>query len=228
MSKQRTNEKAKEIEEMRKKIPELEESAFTNYHWILLKIWLKMIALIGFGLFLGVLVIIFVPFPPVTPLEPYKIEEMARVLLAPSITMNGLFITFVPIISFFFIEEVKEHQKIILELWTEQEKKFQREDDLEVVNRFYGLDHILRHNIRSGVLRYTRTYLIISLFSLFFVLQLYTILSPALFILVDTTLLLVIFTGIFPIISTALYKPALRLVRYVIPEKIVTRIEPEK
>ena len=228
MSKQRTDEKAKEIEEMRKKIPELEESAFKNYHWVLLKIWLKMIAMIGFGLFLGILAITFIPFPPVTPIEPSKIEEMARVLLAPSITMNGLFITFVPIISFFYIEEIKEQQKTILDLWTEQEKKLEREDDLEVVNRFYGLDHILRHNIRSGVLKYTKTYITISLFSLFFILQLYILLSPALFILVDTTLLLIIFTGIFPIISIALYKPALRLVKYVIPDKIVTRIEPEE
>ena len=228
MSKQRTKDKAEEIEEMKKKLPELEESAFKNYHRVLLKIWLKMIALIGFGLFLGLLVSIFVPFPPATPLDPSEIEEMARALLAPSITMNGLFITFVPIISFFFIEEVKEHQKVILELWTEHEKKFEREEDLEVVNRFYGLEHILGHNMRSGVLRYTRTYLIISLFSLFFILQLYIILSPALFMLFDTTLLLIIFTGIFPIISIALYKPALRLVKYVIPEKIVARIEPEE
>lgn len=228
MSRQRTKGKTEEIEEMKKKLPELEESAFKNYHWVLLRIWLIMIALIGFVLLLGLLMDIFVHFPPVTPLDPSEIEEMARVLLAPSITMNGLFITFVPIISFFFIEEVKEHQKIILELWTEQEKRFERGEDLEVVNRFYGLEHILGHNIRSGVLRYTRTYLIISLFSLFFILQLYILLSPALFILFDTTLLLIIFTGIFPIISIALYKPALRLVKYVIPEKIVTRIEPEE
>jgi hypothetical protein len=39
------------------------------------------------------------------------INNLASSLIAPSITMNGLFITFTPVIAFFFLSEIKDLEK---------------------------------------------------------------------------------------------------------------------
>ena len=211
---------------MKKEIPELEEIAFKNYHRALLKKWLLLITLIPIGVILGIVVFHFISVH-VSPLEPSKIEEIAKTLVAPSVTVNGLFIAFVPVISFFYIEEIKEKQKDVKEELQEEKKRFKENEDLKTIDYVYGLASTLWHNIRSGVLKYTRTYLSVSILSLFYLVIFYVVLSPTIFILADVCLLVIILTGVFPIIDIALYKPALKLATYVIPEKIVKEIEYE-
>jgi len=46
-------------------------------------------------------------------------------------------------------------------------------------------------------------------------------------IFIGTYVLYVIINGLFPIINMALYQPALRFVRYIIPERETWRIEAE-
>lgn len=226
MSEKKADEKKKEIEEMKKKIPELEEIAFKNYHWVLLKAWLLFIILIPIGLILGIVVFHFIPVD-ISPLEPSKIEEIAKTLIAPSVTMNGLFIAFVPVISFFYIEEIKENQKDVKEGLQEEKKRFKENEDLKTIDYFFDLAFTLWHNIRSGVLKYTRTYLSVSILSLFYLVIFYVALSPIIFMLADACLLIIILTGVFPIINFALYKPTLKLRTYFIPERIVKKIEYE-
>jgi len=96
-----------------------------------------------------------------------------------------------------------------------------------VIDSAYDLSYTFWHNVRSGVLRYVRTYLVVSILSLFVLLYLFVVASSALFLLADLCLLLFILTGVFPIIDVALYKPALKLVRYIIPERIIEKIEYE-
>ena len=120
MSEKKANEENKEIEEMRNIIPELRKLAFKNFHWVLLKKWLLSIGFILVGVVLGIVVFHFVSLP-ISPLEPSKIEEIAKAVIAPSVTVNGLFVAFVPVISFFYIEEIKEKQKEVKEVF--QEKK---------------------------------------------------------------------------------------------------------
>jgi hypothetical protein len=59
---------------------------------------------------------------------------------------------------------------------------------------------------------------------LFSLLMMYLALSSGQFIAIDIFLLFSILTWIFPIISTALYSPLMKLKTYVIPEKIVEEI----
>jgi len=172
LSEKKADEKKKEIEEMKKKIPELEELAFKNYHWVLLKAWLLFIILIPIGVILGIAVFNFFPVD-ISPLEPSKIEEIAKTLVAPSITMNGLFIAFVPVISFFYIEEIKEKQKDVKEELQEEKKRFKENEDLKTIYYVYDLAFTGWHNVRSGVLKYTRTYLSVSILSLFYLVIFY-------------------------------------------------------
>lgn len=227
MSRKVDEKEDKDIEEMRRAIPELEETAFRNFYWILLRTWLIFIIVLPIGMVIGEVILPYFNWLSITPLEPSKVEEMANSILGPSVTIYGLSVTFVPVISFFFINEIKEKQQELKEEWKDHRKKYKKEEDLKVVNSIYNLSHTLWHNIRSGVLKYTRTHLVVSIFSLILLMPLYILTVPRVFLAIDFILLIIILAGSFPVIMMALYKPALRLVKYVIPERIVTKIEYE-
>ena len=229
MSESENDKKKKDIEDMKKRIPKLKKLAFENYYRVLLKQWLIPIGFVVIGSFIGLVVAPFVPLPSLSS-TPSDIQNIAETVIAPSITMCGLFITFVPVISFFYIQELKEEQKEAIESLQEEKKRFSEEEDLRIVNSVYDLVHTFWYNLRIGILKYVRTYLIVAIFTLFFIAYLYIILSlvsAALFIVTDICLLVIILSGVFPIIKVALLKPARILVRHVISQEIVEKIEYE-
>jgi hypothetical protein len=142
--------------------------------------------------------------------------------------MNGLFVAFVPVISFFYIAEIKEIQKRSEEDLLEDKKQFTEAEDLKVADSALNLVRAFWHNYRTGVLKYTRTFLIVSLVSLFSLLFLYMALDSGLFITIDIFLLFSILCGIFPIVSTALDRPTLKLKTHVIPARVEQTIEYEE
>ena len=229
MSKSENDKKKKDIEDMKKRIPELKKLAFENYYRVLLKQWLIPIGFVVIGSFIGLLVAPFVPLPSLSP-KASDIQDIAKTVIAPSITTSGLFVTFVPVVSFFYIRELKEEQKEAMESLQEEKRRFTEEEDLKTVNSVYDLVHTFWYNLRIGVLKYVRTYLIVAIFTLFSITYLYIILSlvsAALFIVTDICLLVIILSGVLPIIKVALLKPARILVRYVISQEIVEKIEYE-
>jgi hypothetical protein len=227
MSEKDADKKNKEIEEMKEETPRLKEIAFKNYYRLLLKEWLMPIGVFVSGIILGLILYYFIVPKALFPFNTLKAEEIARNILAPSVTMNGLFITFVPVISFFYIQEIKEQKEQIKEEQREKEREFERKEDLKVVNSSFNLAYVFWNNVKSGILKYLKIYLIISIISLFMLVYVYVLVDSFLFILVDTFLQFTVFTGIFPIINMALYRPSIKLVRYVIPERIVENIEYE-
>ena len=113
MSKKDTNGKNKEIREKKEAIPQLKEIAFKNWYRTLLRSWLISIGLLFLGMVSFGALIYFVPISPlfpISPLESSKIEEIAKSVLAPSVTINGLFITFIPVISFFYLQETEKNK----------------------------------------------------------------------------------------------------------------------
>lgn len=215
-------EKKRKLEFMERVKPEIEEWASVNYHRKFLKQWLYCITCIAIGVSLAFVLLNVLPLH-VEPLTALEIESAARTIFAPSITMNGLFITFVPVISFFYMAEIKEEQGRNEEAFRGDTKEFTKEEDLKVVRAVLSLVHAFWHNFRAGVLSYTRSYLIVSLLSLFALLILYIGLSPAQFVLADILLLMTILTGILPIINVALYKPVLELEERVSEPKLPSK-----
>jgi len=235
------NKENDELKKLKMEIPLLEEIADKNYHHELLKMWgitigFFLIALLV-GLCLGLLSSNYVSVPQIT-VDRSKIEDITKTVFTASVTVSGLILGFVPVVSFFFVRELKEEQKFIRQQRNKQIEKYEnqkedenREDNLNTINTYYGLHLMLYRNLRSGILNYLRTYLLISLFLLFCLLILFfpMILNDLalFFIFVNTLFAVVILTGISPIVQIALAEPTYRIVTYIIPEKIVKRIEPE-
>lgn len=223
-----SEENKKLIEDIKKDLPEAKKMAFRNYHWYLLRTWLIFISTFIITLIIGFIIGFYAPSP--TSINVIDFEDIAKTLIAPSVTMNGLFITIVPVVAFFYMAEIKDNQKEEEEQFRELKKDFKEDEDLKVINTARGLTHAFYHNFKSGILRYVRTFLFVSLMLLITLLTLYVGLShsmPSLFVLFDTIVLLTVFTGVFPIIAYALYSPTLKLKTYIIPEKIVEKIEYE-
>lgn len=215
------------IENMKKYIVDIKKWAFKNYHWVLLKQWLMIIGSLLVGVFLAIIIIYFVPMPTNLHYSQSKIDDIAKSVISPSITMNGLFVAFVPVISFFYIAEIRDRQKQAEEDLLEVRKQFTEAEDLKVIDSASTLVDAFWHNYRTGVLRYTRSYLATSIVSLFVLLFLYMSLDSGLFITIDLFLLFSILSGVFPIMAVALDRPSLKLKTYVVPAKVEERIEYE-
>jgi len=248
MSEKQENEELKEI---RKSNMELMELAGKNFHYYLLKQWVIISLLLPIGILFGALIFYFVKLPLPEPIALSKLEEISPVVFDATLTLNGLIIGFVPLISFFFVREVREHERDLLQDWKDEEKQRVKEgqsneekdkkskkeeqrksenEKLKLMNANYTLLLMVSHNLRSGVLRYARTYVAITILLQITLICAYinavgyeiTVLS----LLADIIILYVIFGGLIPLISIALYQPALRFVRYFVGREVI-RIEPE-
>jgi hypothetical protein len=200
------------LEILQKKNTELKKMAFRNYHHVLLKKWfiglVVVVVSFSFGLILGS----FISGKTVS-LDTSSIDNLTKTIITPSMTMNGLFVTFIPVISFFFLSEIKEMEK---ESKTDSEKLSKKYGDQGIVKneieKRIKYEHAFFHNFRTGILNYVRTYVTIGLVSLLFLLFSYVFLSSILFLILDIEVLAILLFGIYPIISVALYKPSLTLV----------------
>lgn len=233
-----------ELKEIRKSNMELMELAGKNFHYYLLKQWVIISLLLPIGILLVALIFYFVKLPLPEPIALSKLEEISPVVFDATLTLNGLIIGFVPLISFFFVREMREHERDLLQDWKDEEKKRVKKDKkskkeekrksenekLKLMNANYTLLLMVSHNLRSGVLRYARTYVAITILLQITLICAYinavgyeiTVLS----LLADIIILYVIFGGLIPLISIALYQPALRFVRYFVGREVI-RIEPE-
>ena len=202
------------LEWLRKENSDLKESAFKNYHYVLLKKWLLIIGIISASGVIGFIIGLAMSFSSssTSSIDLTLFDSLNKTIIAPSITIMGLFITFTPVICFFFLSELKEIEKESNED-TEKIRKavFGEEEEIAELEIRTKYENVFFYNFRSGILKYLQTYVTIALFSLLFVLLAYVGLSSVLFIFTDILILAFLLTGIFPIISVALYKPSLTL-----------------
>lgn len=235
LSKGQNPEDDEEIEKLKKDIIEFGKDANANYHRLLLKKWVITFAFVVIGFVVGGVILYFTPvqnvLPNVPPIESTRIEEISKVIFNATVTINGLIIGFVPLISFFFVKEIREHENILKQFRNEEQKEAKGKK-LILIKTFYNLVLMTGQNMRSGVLRYTQTYVFVTI-----MLQVYLVMSYAglvglelsgLFLFIDLIFLSVVVTGLSPVISLALYQPSFKLVKYIIPQKEIWKIEPEK
>jgi hypothetical protein len=109
---------AREIAEMRKQLPEMESTVNENVYHVLLKLWAKLIA----GTLGIATVFAMAGFAIATFFRPYfgflspifntaTLENTVETVLAPSVTVIGLVLGFSPVISFFFVNSLKDDQR---------------------------------------------------------------------------------------------------------------------
>jgi len=235
LSKGQNPEEDEEIEKLKKDIIEFGKNANTNYHRLLLKQWAITFGFVIIGIVVSVVASYFTSVHNVLPniplIESTKIEEISIVIFNATVTINGLIIGFVPLISFFFVKEIREHENT-LKKYHDEETKEATGKKLKLIKTFYNLILMTGQNMRSGILRYTKTYVFVAI-----VLQVYLVIAYAiltgyelsgLFLFVDLMFLCVVVTGLSPVISVGLHQPTVKLVKHVITEKEVWSIATEK
>jgi hypothetical protein len=102
----------------------------------------------------------------------------------------------------------------------------------ELIKAKKNLYFMLYHNLRSGLLKYTQLFIVISVVTQVLLVEIYqlTDIEPIVYAYptIVTPILIIFVLGIIPIINFALHKPALRFVQVVVrPAETETRIEPE-
>jgi hypothetical protein len=214
----------------------MRELAERNWHRWLLKYWFYSVVAISVSVSIG-FVIGYAIEPQlsqiVTPLEPSEVLDRTKILFGPSITILGISVAFMPVISFFLVNDLKEGKENSMEQWKEKEAKFKEnkelatEENLRLVNNYCAFDYSSWVNVICGVMQYARTFISASLLSMIILIVAFIGAPSGWFVLVDIWLLTSMLMGIFPILSMAFHKPALRFRDYIIVERIETRIEPE-
>lgn len=217
LTEEKVGKKDEEIKTMEQRIPELRKTALIDFGKNLLLAWLKSLAFVFVGVVLSLIVSHFVTIP-ISPFEESKIEDIAKALIGPILSMNGLLIAFVPVIGFFYINEVKEEQRETKEQLDDARKRHKRKEDVAVISQVYGFSSMIHYNLRVSTQRYLTVYLTVGLVLSFLLVYLY-ILSSSLFLLTGLLDLIVLLFGIPPILNVALRRRYLRLVEYLVPEK---------
>jgi len=207
-------EQKRNIDLAKTKLPELKEmvSASTSIYRTYLNLWIKLLLIFGLCFGGGFLAYYFLPFPK-SNFNSTQIGNIANSIFDPSVTVAGIVIGFFPVIGFFYMTEMKEKQREAENLIRKQmndygksaDMKFLQfdEQDLKVLDDEFTLFHKFWGNLRSGLIQYIATFLVVAILMLFFLITLYVI-SPIFFIAFDMFVLATALTGVFPIIRHAL------------------------
>lgn len=210
----------------------LKKAAFDNYFHVLVKIWLKLLGFVCLGALITIPVGFILAGTPITfnlinsALNTISINDSIKTIIGPSIAINGLFITFMPVICFFFLSQLKEVEKESKSKTEEikREIAYEEEEWAEVEVRV-KYERAFFHNLRCGVLNYLQTFVTAGLFCLIFLIAAFVMLAPAIFMVVDIILLLLLFTGVSPVVMVALNESKLRPVTIFLkagPKEIIT------
>src|ERR1035437_7753301 len=208
-----------EIRKYKLAIPVIKELASKDQYNSLWKDWLyyslPLILTIVFGTFFDfIFTLLNIPNPPLIHLQFSQILDIAKTLVAPIVTVNGFCITLVPVISFDYLAQIKEEQKEMIDDLKEEKKKFSDPEDLKVMETVIECCNAFWHNLRAGIMRYVRLFIIVSLLLLISAISSYVVLAyvnPYYFILLDSFVLFFNLFGIAPIIKRALQEPDMKL-----------------
>ena len=231
---EKKDEKSRETEELRKDIRDLQEEAKRDYYGEMISSWKRAVAILIviplLVILLLVLISYFFPLPKI-PVDFTKQAKVASDIFVATITINGVLTGVVPIISFFFISEIKEHYHEIKED-LEKDRTEDSDEKQKLTRSKDTLLYVVTNNLRSGILKYAKTYITTSILFQVILIATYAVIAEyetmsGLYIFFDISVLNSLVFGIIPIIDIALFRPALRLVQYIIPKKIVTSIESE-
>jgi hypothetical protein len=201
-----SEEESQKVDQLKKDLNDLQEKVYKDFYWFLLRYWILSIIVISAASIAGSIVPISIPHSNI------NFENVAGSIIAPSITVNGLFLTLIPVLSFFLVNQTRTQEK------EEPENFCQKCENRSVCQKYVkdfssNINKVRRdyyHNLRSGVLRYTRTYVNVAILSLILIFSAYIGLSAKYFITMDILLLSALAMGIIPILSIALYEEPIK------------------
>ena len=212
----------KELVGMKEKISEAEDTVNENSYHVLLKLWAKLIitsfgigiisVLVGYELAASNQVTLSGPLFRTT-----NLGNITGVILAPSVTTIGRILGFTPVISFFFVNSMKDDQKNFREEKNEDLKRLSKnkvvatKENKSIVETYYVYLDLIIHNRIIGVMKYVQSFLVISLIMLPLLIESSILFSPSIFLLIDIFLIFAIVEGVIPIINICVYKPAIRI-----------------
>ncbi len=216
-----------ELAEMKKRVAQAEDVVNENSYYVLLQLWGKLVAgtLLVALLSAGVSIAILYQYPQAIPsglLSATKIENVASIILAPSVTTIGLILGFTPVISFFFVNALKDDRRDFKDMKKRFFKRlsgngqFETKENISLAELYYAYLDLIIHNRISGVLKYVRTFLILSLITLPLIIEAAIILNPSIFLFLDILLIVFVVEGIVPIITVSTYKPAIRITEHLV------------
>ena len=208
-----------ELERMKKDERKLGELVDRNWHRWLLKYWsyiviIVIVSVVVTSLIANILSLYLSQI--ITPYEPAAVDEMRSLMLTPSTLIIGISICFMPVISFFFVNDLKEGKEKSIEQWKKKEtelkenKEIATEENLKILNGYYTSNYTIWVHIICGVTHYARTFLIVSIVSMILLLEFFIILPSGYLIAFIICLLASILSGILPILGLAFYQPVLR------------------
>jgi len=176
---------------------------------------LPLILTIVFGGFFNfIFTLINIPNPPLIHLQFSQILDIAKTLVAPIVTVNGFLHN--PCSSYKFLLSCpnKRRTKRNDRRLKRGKKKFSDPEDLKVMETVIECCNPFWHNLRAGIMRYVRLFIIVSLLLLISAISSYVVLAyvnPYYFILLDSFVLFFNLFGIAPIIKRALQEPDMKL-----------------
>ena len=176
----------------------------------MLKLWLLPAAAI-----VTVFGISYVLPSPAAPVSEASVQTFTNSFIGPSVTIIGLFITFVPLIGFFLVNQLKEQRKDFEADIAETEESApeicKNCEAKELVKQSSKIVGVYYKNFTVGVLKYVETFSIVAISSLLFVPLLYFSFNSRNFLSVDFLLLGLLACGVYPVVSVALHKQPVKL-----------------
>lgn len=229
-------ERNNEDDAVRKKISDYIDKAIAKYkknateeiHLLILRKW-RNYAGIAVALFVIILEVYF-GFLNRLPVDPVKVQSLATTLFEASVTVIGILIGIFPVVSFFASDQMEKRGKPTENYDSDNEllqkaKQFFGAEYTKKLDSFEKLVYVMYHNFKIGVLRYTATYLKISISLLLALIFLYVSLDPIYFIPIDVSILIIVLFGVLPILTILTgFENYLDIDTTLNPEKIVDNL----
>jgi len=146
-----------------------------------------------------------------------SMETVAKSLIAPSITINGLCLTLFPVITFFFVNGTRHYMNDLEKLRERMMGKIHNagadQKNLKIVEEYYAYEYAFANNVISDTFRYARKYELYSLVSLPSLIILFLVCSSnyAFFIIIDVAVISMLILGIMPILNLTFLEQVYKL-----------------
>lgn len=225
----------KQLAEMNELTSKAQKLVNENAFYAFLKIWARnlaatyiggsIFALIGFYLATAGQITLTGPI-----FRTGDLESSIAVIVAPSITIIGLVLGFTPVITFFFINNLKDDQKSFEEQRDNnlkilsKHKSINTLENKNLIKNYFSYLRIIVHNRISGVLKYIQWFLFLSIILLPLLIEAYFIFSPVVFLIADLFIIISIAEGIIPILNVCTYKPAIRIKEHFVGTDVPNQI----
>jgi hypothetical protein len=238
-----TENTSEDLTFMKDRIPFLEKQIDKDWRKWLVKLWIICVICVnGFGalgLVISYSVTSYFSLSNTTTLLVNNYElinsmdpsQVSSVVLAPTITIIGLIVGFMPVLSFFYITDLKENQRELRAKRIHFKRTLIRKDlanknNLELVEKYFEYRRTVISNKIVGILSFVSIFVISSLAILVGIILSYSVFNGEVSLMIDIAMIFSVATGVMLILQMMRNKPLFRFRKYVIrPPKVIKKLE---